>query len=475
MSSRIIKEIKKLDDNSSVILDSLILNTYEVVPDSNAKHITIKNCTIREGLKIYGVSRGATLTIEDCTFESYNGIKIEKSSFRAVYIKNSVLVDTPYDEVRLNILSRIISQTVEVLDSYIHNLFISNINISIEVKNSVIESKLDYFPIERADDERSWAYFENVTFKSSQVRLAGAELDKITFKNININNDSKNKCYLLEIKQDYVLDLIFENANFSETYIDIENVTVRSITASSSNLGKCFNFFIGNIKEEQDRKVNVITIKNSHIDKSYFHGRIIHNSIDFSQTHFNTPPEFYNSELPHGSIFPNSEYFSLCGSDSSIAAFRALRLQMEEQRNRELEGEFFYLEQKSILKKENESGNRNWFRYFYGLISDFGNNAIKPLVILFATMMFFTLLYALIMSPEISVNLPIDYELLSKSMHFSTKQMTLPFWSVRNLTPLLDKEVQTHPIMYLAIAQSIVSLICIALSALAIRWRFKRG
>lgn len=133
------------------------------------------------------------------------------------------------------------------------------------------------------------------------------------------------------------------------------------------------------------------------------------------------------------------------------------------------------MEQKSILKKEKESGKKNWFRYFYGLISDFGNNAVKPLIILIGSMFIFALIYALWLSPKISVYLPIDFELISKSLHFSTKQMTQPFWSVRNLTPLMDEEVQTHPIMYLAIFQSLVSLTCIALSALAIRWRFKRG
>jgi len=473
MNSCVVKKIKKLDQNYSVILDSLTLDTYELVPDSDVKHITIKNCTIRRGLKISGVSRGASLIIEDCIFESYNGIKIEKSSFRAIYIKNSVLQKTAIEDMRLDILSRIISQTVQILDSYIHNLFINNINISLEVKNSIFESKLDYFPAERTDDERSWAYFEDVTFKSTRVRMAGAELEDIQFKNINTNLEALNRCNVLEINQDFVLKLIFENAMFKDTYIDLSNTAIRNIEANNSDLGKCFDFFSGNLIDEDQQKVNYLAIKNCYMGISYFHGRRFHNSLDFSNSQFQNPPEFYNSEIPHGSIFPSSQNFYVSGSDRSIAAFRALRLQMEEQRNRELEGEFFYLEQKSILNNKSKSGN--WLRYAYGLISDFGNNAVKPLAILLATMLCFTLFYALIMSPEVSVSLPIDYELLSKSMHFSTKQMTLPFWSVRNLTPLLDKEVQTHPIMYLAIIQSIVSLICIALSALAIRWRFKRG
>ncbi|WP_434939591.1 hypothetical protein ACRWQN_01845 [Shewanella sp. HL-SH8] len=475
MGSYIVKKIKKLDSHFNITLDSLVLDTYEVVPDENVKSIIIKNCTVRNGLKIKGASRGASLHIEDCKFESYNGITIESSCFRAVYVKNSVLTETPNEDIRLNMLSGIFSHTLRIENSYIHNIFIHNINISLEITDSSIESKLHYFPNKCENDERSSVFIKNVTFESSEVRFGGAELETIHFENINVDKELGNRCNVLEIKQDLILDLIFENAHFIETYIDLENLTVRNIKANNSTLGKMFNFFVGNIKEEQERKVNVISINNCSLGKSYFHGRIIHNSIDFGKTTFFTPPVFYNSEIPQGSIFPDASYFSACEDDGSIAAFRALRLHMEEQRNRELEGEFFYLEQESILKKESCSGKRNGFRYFYGIISDYGNNAIKPLVILILSMFIFALIYAICMSQKVSVYLPIDSELLAKSLYFSTKQMTLPFWSVRELTPLMDKEVSTHPIMYVAILQSIVSLTCIALSALAIRWRFKRG
>jgi hypothetical protein len=148
---------------------------------------------------------------------------------------------------------------------------------------------------------------------------------------------------------------------------------------------------------------------------------------------------------------------------------------MEEQRNRELEGEFFYLEQKSILKKEKDSGNINIFRYFYGVISDFGTNAVRPLIIVVLAGLFFSLVYALWLSPKVSIVLPLDFELLSRSLHFSVKQITQPFWSLRDLAPLMDKEVKTHPIVYIAILQSFISLTCVTLTVLAIRWRFKRG
>lgn len=474
-SKVILKEIKKTDPQFDVTLESVILDTYEVTPDPQTRSIDIRNCTFRKGLKISGVTKGARLFIENCTFEHHNGIKIENSCFMSVYIKNSSLIDSKDGELGLDILSRIVSQTVQVIDSYICNLFIQNININLEVLNSRIKSKLDYFPSGLAGDERSSAFFDNVVFESTAIRLGGTPLNEVKFNNINTDKNSSNRCNMLEIKQDFILDLVFHNANFTDTYIDLENIIIRNIKATASTLGSNLNFYIGNIKDEQDRKVNSIVINECSIGKSYFQGRIIHNSIEFDKTNFLTPPEFYNAEIPQGSIFPDSSYFKTSGSDSSISAFRALRLHMEEQRNRELEGEFFYLEQQSLLQKEKNNGQRNMFRYFYGAISDFGNNAFKPLFILLLSTLLFTVVYALWLSPKISIYLPIDFELLSKSLHFSTKQMTLPFWSVRNLTPLMGKEVLTHSIVYIAILQSLISLACIALSILAIRWRFKRG
>lgn len=475
MAHFLLKRIKRLDSKDDLKIEDVILDFYEIVFDSKVRNITIKNCIVRYGLLIKGVEAGASLFIENCEFQSSNGIKIENCCFRAVYIKDSSLVDSVDEDIFFNFLGGIASNALVIKESYIHNLFVSNINISIEVFNSWFESKVRYSPSFTSKEERYHAHFEDVTFESSEVILSGAELEKISFININTGLNGEGGCNLLKIKQDLVVDVIFKNANFLDSYIDIENVVIRNIDAEFSNLGRSFNFYIGNIKKDDDRKVNSVSVKNCTLGKSYFHGRIIHNSVDFGQTHFDSPPEFYNAEIPHGSIFPDSSFFRVSGTDSSISAFRALRLHMEEQRNRELEGEFFYLEQKSILKKDRNAGKINIFRYLYGMVSDFGINSIKPVIILFLSGLSFALLYALIVSPKISIQLPIDFELLSRSLHFSIKQIAQPFWSLRDLAPLMDKEVKTHPIVYLAIVQSFISLICIALTVLAIRWRFKRG
>lgn len=475
MKSCVLKEIKKLDSNEDLNIENFILDVYEIVPDSRVRNITIKNCVIKYGIIIKDVEDGARLFIENCTFESYNGVTIDGCCFTSVYIKNSKLTAAPDGGIYHKFMSGIVSHTLIINSSYIHNLFVSNVNINIEVSNSSFEAKMHYCPSKFEEDERLYAFFKNVIFESTQVTLAGAELKEIKFIDINTDLRQENKCHILEIKQDFVLELIFKNANFVETYIDLENVVIRNIESEYSNLGKVFNFYIGNIKEETERKVNAISVKNCILGKSYFHGRIIHNSVDFGQTKFNSPPEFYNAEIPHGSIFPDSSFFDVPGTDSSISAFRALRLHMEEQRNRELEGEFFYLEQRSILKKEKDAGKLNIFRYLYGIVSDFGINPVKPLIILLLSWLFFSVSYALLLSPKISFQLPIDFELVSRALHFSVKQIAQPFWSLRDLTPLMDKEIKTHPLVYIAIFQSFISLTCIALTVLAIRWRFKRG
>jgi len=188
------------------------------------------------------------------------------------------------------------------------------------------------------------------------------------------------------------------------------------------------------------------------------------------------PPQLHGANIPHGSVFPEKIRFLSRSGDSDAACYRTLRYFMESIRGRELEGIFFSLEQESILNKQKGLSRVLSANYFYLKISEHGTNYTRPLLILLLANVFFAIIYAVIASPRISIGLPIDWQLLENSFLFSLKQTLQPFSSLKDLAPLPeDNALSTFTCSLLGVFNSLISVSCIALSGLALRWKFKRG
>ncbi|WP_148677442.1 hypothetical protein [Klebsiella variicola] len=311
--------------------------------------------------------------------------------------------------------------------------------------------------------------------------------------NINIKSSlliNMDECDFVKSKTDSDLVLV----NFAT------NSIVRSLNISRSKLGMMkFNLFsvtIENIeitksevggldastiekKEKDDDKHN--SIYNISITDSVLkslnlkHRKIIH-EIDFSNAIFSTPPQIQGANIPEGSKIPDKSHFISRKGIHDASCYRALRFIMESQRNRELEGMFFSLEQESLL---NDKGTiRKYFsaNYLYYLLSDYGTNYRTPLCILLITIPIFTIIYSIINSPVISTSLPIDWDIVIKSLVITLKQTFLPFDVLRNNDSVTSKTAgSVIGFVLVGVVNSILSVSLLALSGLALRWKFKRG
>ena len=165
-------------------------------------------------------------------------------------------------------------------------------------------------------------------------------------------------------------------------------------------------------------------------------------------------------------------------------AFRTLKLLMEERRNRQQEGLFFRLELQARRKRRDDAVPK-WERIFsdiYGLASDYGNSAFRPLGLLVALIAVFAGGYALLGS--LPVRLPAGEDLW-QALSFSTSRV-LPFgpWADEPAAEtmmgrLLHIDGGGHGagtafgIRLLATLQSLAAIVLVFLAGLAIRRRFQ--
>ncbi|EKS6424805.1 TPA: hypothetical protein ACN5PU_003902 [Enterobacter hormaechei] len=318
------------------------------------------------------------------------------------------------------------------------------------------------------------------------------------FKNSQLNIDIKSpisiymdKCGFLKLKSESDSDTGSAFLNFAEGTI------IKKLDISESKIGRMnfelFSIAVENliIKDSEVGGLDLSTIekdddKNNYIYNmsvigsllrkfSFRHRKIIH-AVDFSNTKFSTPPQIQGSNIPEGSVFPNKEHFVSRKGLQDASCYRALRFIMESQRNREFEGMFFSLEQESLLNGEEKKFKFFSANYLYYLFSDYGTSYRTPLIFLLISMPVFTIIYALISSPVVSIFLPIDWGCVIKSLIITLKQTFLPFDVLRNNDFLTNKNTFSYMVFVLVgVLNSIVSVSLIALSGLALRWKFKRG
>ncbi|MEG0098103.1 MAG: hypothetical protein RR750_01795, partial [Citrobacter sp.] len=107
---------------------------------------------------------------------------------------------------------------------------------------------------------------------------------------------------------------------------------------------------------------------------------------------------------------------------------------------------------------------------------DYGTNYRTPICILVITIPIFTMIYSFINSPVISASLPIDWNIVIKSLIVTLKQTFLPFDVLRNNDFVASKNTGSGiGFVLVGIVNSILSVSLLALSGLALRWKFKRG
>ena len=208
-----------------------------------------------------------------------------------------------------------------------------------------------------------------------------------------------------------------------------------------------------------------------------FNNRIFTTHADFSRTVFDRAPTYHGCTFHEAMMFPPQAAFRERAGIGPSQAYRTLRLAMEKMSAHLEAGKFYALEQESRRNTKNEMRrHERLLSILYGLISDYGRNALRPLGLALAFIFCLAPIYALAGSGSLSISASLDEEALMSGLNFSLQQVVAPFglWRERRSAFLFaDTEVPTW-VLWTAVAQSLVSIVLVSLSLLAVRWRFKR-
>lgn len=458
-----------LDDISLKIENSKI--TVKVIDLPNAvSSVLIKNCTFVVSTVISNLKDGRYFKIENCKKGFFLGnVKISGVNCRSLLIDQDKIEDFT-ERLSPDIEKCIIEYfecTCEQPPVFDEVVFMKKVLIS-----STIES------------EPCGLFFNSCSFlKNSQINInikspISVHIDKCGFLKLKSDSDSdsdSDRAYVNFSEGTILKKLDISGSKIGRMNFDLFSIATENLIIKDSEVG---GLDLSTIEKDDDKNnfIYNMNVTGSSLRKfSFRHRKIIH-AIDFSETKFQTPPQIQGSNIPEGSVFPNKTYFISRRGLHDASCYRALRFIMESQRNREFEGMFFSLEQESLLNGEDKKNKFFSASYLYYLFSDYGTNYRAPLIYLLMSMPVFTILYALISSPVISIFLPIDWNCVIKSLIITLKQTFLPFDVLRNNDFMANKNTLSYMgFVLVGVLNSIVSVSLLALSGLALRWKFKRG
>lgn len=116
-------------------------------------------------------------------------------------------------------------------------------------------------------------------------------------------------------------------------------------------------------------------------DRVSFSNRHFLESTDFSNTTFHLAPEFHNCVLHQDTDFSGARFLDT-KSNFAARAYRTLKLAMGDVRARNEEAKFYALEQESLRNRSDTPWSYKVMSWVYMLLSDYGRNYVRPLIIL---------------------------------------------------------------------------------------------
>jgi hypothetical protein len=208
-----------------------------------------------------------------------------------------------------------------------------------------------------------------------------------------------------------------------------------------------------------------------------FANRIFGDRGDFRGTLFVRAPRFHGCAFHEAMVFPDEGHFKDRSSRGAAQAYRTLRLAMEKMSARLEAGRFYALEHES---RRNTPGEMKFtdrlLSWLYARLSDYGRDAVRPLLLMVAVALGSGLLYAWISGSPLSMKAPVDWSRIGNAMSFIFEQVVQPVGVWRDVKNVLFGDAGSIPLWlrWVCTFQSLVSLALMALSLLAVRWRFKR-
>ncbi|GGY98880.1 hypothetical protein [Shewanella fodinae] len=429
--------------------------------------MSFNNCKFYGKTVVSGLKRGRYLTFSCCSRANiFSNVTIDKIECRTLEIKDS--------KPRLKGYKKYQYLMPEIKKSYIHNINCHSMEPPF-FENVVFVDKLNISSLPEDKNHQLW--FKKCIFVNH------LEINIINFDNLTIfiencevksTDEYSEPVVKLNTKDVSIDELNIRNSELSDMYFYLFRVRINSIDIKNSSLELLEAYTVDD--EDANRKLYSIDIIDSFVGLLKLNHRQITHSMNFKGSTFDKPPILYGANMPQGSVFPLKNGFLSRNGSEDASSYRILRFFMESQRDRELEGMFFTLELESLINNKKFLRRIFSLNNVYSIFSEYGTNYRRPLILLLCFSFIFTLLYSLYISPKISPYLPINWDLLSKSFVFTLKQMFLPFSSLKDMQPLLaDGDKINVTLTVLSIVNSLLSIACLTLSGLAIRWKFKRG
>lgn len=215
-------------------------------------------------------------------------------------------------------------------------------------------------------------------------------------------------------------------------------------------------------------------------DQVWFHNRVFLDRTSFENVTFNIAPEFHGCTLHENTTFPFIDGFKDTRDSRAAHSYRTLRLAMKVQESHEAEDMFWSLEQKSKRKCLNLKHPRNWAPWmlsaFYGGASNYGLSVNRPISLNGAW--FFIIAPFVYFSLRDNTDRLISTITYSDLLGFSLAQSVRPFlsWSDYDgseIRLVLGDNIDVLSVKLFATADSLISLILLALLILAVRRRFR--
>lgn len=195
---------------------------------------------------------------------------------------------------------------------------------------------------------------------------------------------------------------------------------------------------------------------------------------DFTRATFDIAPSFHNSTF-HKSVSFNGATFNDKKSPQAEARYRTLKTAMDDLNARDLHSKFFSFELESRAQNPNTPRAVRYFSHIYEFATDYGENFVRPLGLLFLLTLLCTLTtdYFLILAFD-AHSLP-----YIRVLTVTLEQVVRPFyvWQSDYLLKAFDMRVQREGwaliFQLTSTLQSTLSLGLLATSLLALRRRFK--
>ncbi len=472
----------KNHDDLTMRLEGINIDLMEMIIPKSVSGILIKNCKFNRNIVISDLDRGRRFSIEDCHKDSFvTLIRLENincTSFN--FIDN--FKDQDQDQIPewFNKISDFVTLSINNSE---FNHFTCKSAYPPEFKNVHFIRKISYTCSKDNDDEIHIS-FQKCTFHFGlNIKLDAEKCSTIEML-INESVCRSNEKYKIVhelIDNNIVLETSKEiafkrisvlNSELNSFGLFLFNRKVDNVIIKGSTLGTLELY----TSDTEDDCIFTVEITESVIDKLNLRNKTILHILNLHNTEFNRPPELLGASLPSGCIFPERRFFISKNGHQDAAFYRVIRHTMESQRDRYSEGIFFCLENESMLNTINSPRKYISLSYLYFSLSHYGTNYGRPLFILLLLFFTFSLINSIILSPQVSPKLPIDWDLVISSIVLTLKQIVLPFSTLREFSLENNSE---HSVNYLYIVlgaiNSLLSICLITLSALAIRWKFKRG